>query len=144
MSDVPFEASPATLHDDVRRLLGQKSLGRSRCISQTTVVHLQDFAHEVSPEFLRIVGIVRFAETFHPGQRSRPKAADIQPETHPAGWRDLTRLKPYSQGSHEESVVGPGKLGAPIDPAVLDKSPATAEEYMIHSFPCTTATGIPK
>ena len=64
LSGPPFESSPATLLDDVQGLLGQKTLGRSRCISQTTLRHLQDFGLEVSAEFLRIVGIIRFAEPF--------------------------------------------------------------------------------
>ena len=70
-----------------------------------------------------------------------PDPADIQANS--VGWRDLTKLEPYFQGSHEKSVIGPGKLGAPKDPVVLDKSLATAYEYMVDLFPCTTAIGIP-
>ena len=33
-------------------------------VSQTALRHLQDFGLEVSPDFLRVDGIVRFAETF--------------------------------------------------------------------------------
>ena len=58
------ESTSGTLLDDAQGILGQKALGRSRCISQTTLRHLQDFGLQVVPEFLRIVGIVRFAETF--------------------------------------------------------------------------------
>ena len=64
LSRPPFESSRATLLDDVQGLLGQKTLGRSRCISQTILRHLQDFDLEVGPEFLSIVGFVTFAETF--------------------------------------------------------------------------------
>ena len=35
-------------------------------------------------------------------------------------------------------MVIPGKLGASKDPAVLDKSLATAYEYMVDLFPCTS------
>ena len=57
--------------------LGQKALGRSMCISQTTLRDLQDFGLEIGPEFLKIVGIVRFADFPQvplrtPGQHSRP------------------------------------------------------------------------
>ena len=52
LSGLPFESSPATLLDDAQGLLGQKALGRSRCISQTALRHLQDFSLEVSPENL--------------------------------------------------------------------------------------------
>ena len=99
------------------------------------------------PEFLRVVGIVRIAETFRKlpfillGNALVPEAADIQPKS--LGWRHLTRLEPYFQDSHEKSVVGPGKLGAPKDPAVMDKSPATAYKYMVDLLPCTTGIGIP-
>ena len=64
-----------------------------------------DFGLEVSPEFLRIIGIVRFAETFRNfpfvllGDAVVPESADMQPD--PFGWRDLTGLEPYFQGSHE-------------------------------------------
>ena len=86
------------------------------CISQTNLGHLQDFDIEVCPEFRRIVGIVRFAETFHKfpfvllGNALAPEPADIQPNS--VGLRRIMRLEPYFQGSHEKSVVGPGKLGA--------------------------------
>ena len=79
-----------------------------------------------SVQFLRIVGIVSFAETFHKfplvfmGNALVPEMADIKPNF--VGWCHLARLEPYFQGSHEKVVVGPGKLGAPKDPAVLDKS----------------------
>ena len=66
-----------------------------------------------------------------------PETANID------GWRHLTRIEPYFQGSYEKSVVGPGNYGGPKYPAVLDKSPATAYEYMIDLFSCTTANGIP-
>ena len=120
---------------------------RLRCISQTTLRHLQDFFLEVGPEFLRIVGIVRFAETFRKfpfvllGNALVPEPADIQPNS--VGWRHLTRLEPYFQGSHEKSVVGPGKLGAPKDPTVLDTSPATAYKYMVSFDLCRIANNSP-
>ena len=57
------------------------------------------------------------------------------------GWSHRARLRPYFEGSYEKSVAGPGKLGAPKDPAVLDKSPATTYEYMVDLIPCTTAIG---
>ena len=53
-----------TLLDDVQGVLGQKSLGRSRCTLQTTLRHLPDIDLEVGAEFLSIVGIVSVAETF--------------------------------------------------------------------------------
>ena len=59
-----LESSPATLHDDVQGLLGQKFLGRPRFTSQTAFPHVQDFGIEVRPEFFRVVGIVMSAETF--------------------------------------------------------------------------------
>ena len=40
-----------------------------------------------------------------------------------------------------EYVVGPGKVGAPKDSAVLDKSPSTA--YIVDLFPSLMAIGIP-
>ena len=40
----------------------------------------------------------------------------------------------YFQDSHEKSVVNSGKLSAPEDPAVLDKSPRTAPVYMVDIF----------
>ena len=100
LSGPPFESSPATLLDGVQGLLGQKTLGRSRCISQTTLRHLQDFGLEVSPEFLRIVGIVRFAEAFRKLPFVQlcnalvPESADIQPNS--VGWRHLTRRVVFS------------------------------------------------
>ena len=106
-----------------------------------------DLGLEVGPEFLGIVGIVRFAEPFHKfpflllGKAVVPEPADTQANS--VGWHHLTRREQYFQGSHEKSVVGPGKLGAPEDTAVLDKSPPTAYEYMVDPFPCTTAIGIP-
>ena len=60
-----------------------KVFGRSRCIWQTALRHLQDFGPEVSPVFLRIVGIVTFAETFRKvpfgllGNVLVPETADI-------------------------------------------------------------------
>ena len=78
MLQLPVLSSPATLLDDVQGLIGPKALGRSRCTSQTAIRHLQDSGLDVSPEFLRMVTIVRFAETFRkfavctPRQRSRP------------------------------------------------------------------------
>ena len=63
-SGLPLECSlPTPLHD-VRGFLRQKALGRSRCTWQTAFRQLQDFGVEVSPEFLRIFGIVMFTETF--------------------------------------------------------------------------------
>ena len=70
-----------------------------------------------------------------------PEAADIQPNS--VGWRHITRLEPYFQGSREKSVVGPGKLNAPKDSVVLDKPSTTAYDYIIDIFPCTTAVVIP-
>ena len=64
LSGLHFECSPATLLDGVQSLLGQKAFGRSRCTSQTTLRHLQDLGLEGSPEFFRIVGTGKFAETF--------------------------------------------------------------------------------
>ena len=70
-----------------------------------------DFGLEVSPEFSRIVGIVRFAKTFHTfplvllGNALVPKTADIQSNL--VGWRHLTRLDPqklrsfYLRGNQE-------------------------------------------
>ena len=69
-----------------------------------------------------------------------PETADIQPNS--VAGRKLTRLASYFQGSHKKCVVVPGKLGAPKDPAVLDKSPETAYEYVVDLFPCTIAIGI--
>ena len=146
LSGPPFESSPATLLDDVQGLLGQKTLARSRFTSQTACRHLQDFNLEVSPEFLRILGIVRFTKTFRKflfvllGNAFVPETADIQPSL--VRCRYFTSLEPYFQGSHEKSVVGPGELGAPNDPAVLDKSPATAYVYMVDLSAPTTAIGI--
>ena len=91
------------------------------------------------PEFLRIVEIVKFAKSYHNLPFSLldnalvPQPADIQSNS--VGWRHLTTLESYFQGSHEKSVVSPGKLGAPKDPAVLDKSPASAYKYMVDLFP---------
>ena len=82
--------------------------------------------------------LVRFAETFRKspfvllGNALVPEPADIQPNS--VEWRHLTRIQPYFQGSHEKSVVGPSNLGIPKDPAVLDKSPATAQSTWSISF----------
>ena len=144
LSGPPFELSPATVLDVVQCLLGQNAFGHSRCISQTTLQHPQDFGLEVGPEFPRIVGIVRFPETFRKfpfevlSNARVAKPTDIQPNS--VGWHHLTRLEPYFQGSHEKSVVGPG---VPKEPAVLDNSPATAYNYMFDFSPCTTAIRIP-
>ena len=75
------------------------------------------------------------------GNALAPEMADIQPNL--VEWCHLTRFEPYFQGSHEKSVVCPGKLGAPKDSTFLDKSPVTAYENMVDIFPCTTAVGIP-
>ena len=97
------------------------------CISQRTLRHLQDFGIDVSPEFLSIDGIVRFAETFRKfpfvlmGNALVPEPADMLPNS--VGWRHVTSLEPYFQGSLENSVVGPVNRGVPKDPAVLDNSP---------------------
>ena len=64
LSGPPLKSSPATLLDDVQGLFGQKTLGRSQSISHTTLRQLQAFGLKVGSEFLRIVGIPRFAETF--------------------------------------------------------------------------------
>ena len=82
---LPFESSPATLLGDVQGFVDQKVLGRSKCTSQTALRHLQDFGLQVSSEFLRIVGIVRFAANFRKfpsvllGNSLVPETADIQP-----------------------------------------------------------------
>ena len=62
LSVLPFESSPPDLLDDVQFLLGHKTLRRSRCTSQTTFCHLEDFSLEVRREFLKIVEIDRFIE----------------------------------------------------------------------------------
>ena len=117
------------------------------CTSQTVLRHLQDLVLEVSPYFLSVIGIVKFAATFRKfpfvllSNALVPETTDIHPNLD--GWGHFTRLEPYFQGSHEKSVIGSGKLGAPKNPAVLDKSPATAYEYTVDVFPCTTAIGMP-
>ena len=75
------------------------------------------------------------------GNALAPEMADIQPNL--VEWCHLTRFEPYFQGSHETSFVGPGKLGAPKESAVLDKSLPTAYEYMMYLFPYATANGVP-
>ena len=52
-------------------------------------------------------------------------------------------FEPYYQGSYEKSVVGPGKVGAPKDPAILDESPAIAYEYMVDIFLSAIAIVVP-
>ena len=97
----------------VRKLLGVPDVSRRQ------LRHLHDFGLEVGPaETSR-----KFSFVFL-GNALVPEPSDIQLNS--VGWRHLTRLEPYFRGSHEKSVFGPGKLGAPKDPAVLDKSPATA------------------
>ena len=107
---------------------------------------LFDFGLEVILKFLRIVGIVRFAETFHKfppvllGNTLVLQTADIEPNL--VGSGHLTRLEPEER-SHEKSVVILGKLSAPKEPAVMDKFPATAYEYLADLFLSITAIGIP-
>ena len=52
------------------------------------------------------------------------------PSGHRPGKRRARNAGANSRGSHEKSVVGSGKLGAPKNPAVLHKFPATAYEYI--------------
>ena len=66
---------------------------------------------------------------------------DIQPNL--VGWRQLTGLELYFQGSHETYVVGSHKCGSPNKPAGLDKSPATTYEFMVALYPRTIANGVP-
>ena len=144
LSGLHFESRPATLHDGVQALLSQKALGRFRCTSRTALRHLRVLGLEISPDFLRIVGNFRFPETSPvciPGLRSRPKTVDIQPNL--VKWRHLTRFQSYFQSNPEKVVVRFGKPGAPNISGVLEKSPATAYEYMVGLFLCTTAIGKP-
>ena len=113
----------------------------------------QDFGSVVSPVFLSIVGMVRFAETFRKflfvlpatfASRRRRTSSRTYVMVCVWLWRHLTRLGLYFHGSHEKSVVGPGKLGAPKVSAVLEKTSLTAYEYMIDLFPRTTAIGKPR
>ena len=123
----------------VRKLLDIPGVFRTQ-LSDTSRTGL-----EVSLEFL--IGKVGFVETFLKfpfvllGDAVVPETANIQPIF--VEWHHLTRLQTYFQGSLEKSVVGLGKLGAPKDSAVLDKSPSTACEYTVDLFPCTTGIGIP-
>ena len=70
------------------------------------------FGLEVKPEFLRSVGIVTFADTFRKfpfvilNKAHVPGTADINTDL--VGWRHVTRLVPYFQGSHEKSVFDDG------------------------------------
>ena len=95
----------------VRNLLDVPGVSRRQFSDTFRTLVLQ-----VSPEFLRIVRIVRIAETFHKfplvllGNALVPKTADIQPNL--VGWCHRTRLAPYFRGSHEKSVVASGKFSA--------------------------------
>ena len=109
LSGLTFKSSLATLLDGVQRLLDQKALGRSSCTSQTALRHLWDLGLEVSSEFLRIVGIVKLAET--------PLATPEQRFCSEDGGHPF-------QGSHKKSVVGAGKLCTPKNRTVLDESPS--------------------
>ena len=69
------------------------------CTTQTALRYLEDFGLEFSSEFLRIVGIVRFAETFRKfpfvllGNAFVTEMADIQPNwLDGAILRDLSRI----------------------------------------------------
>ena len=96
------------------------------------------------PEILRIIRIVRLASTFRFVLLSNalvPKTAYIPTDV--AGWRHLMRHQPLFQVSREGSVLGSGRLGAPKNPAVLDKSPVTTYESIVDLFPCTIAIGVP-
>ena len=133
LSGVLFGSTPATPLGDIHGLLGPKALGRSRYISPTALRHLLDFGLEFNAEFskFRIVLLNNVLV---------PEMAHIQPNV--LGWRHRTRFEPYFQCSHEKSVDGLGKLGA-SKTAALDTPPATAHEYKVDRFPCTTVTGIP-
>ena len=98
LSGRPFESSDAIPLDDVQGLVGYNALGRSRCIWQTALRYLQDFGLVVSLEFFKIVGIVRFNETFRKypfvllGNALVSETANIQSNL--VGWRHLMRLEP--------------------------------------------------
>ena len=92
------------------------------------------FVFDVGQEFLRIRGIVNFAETSQVpvcilSDALDSKSAYIQPDL--ADWRHPTRIDSYFQGRPENSVVGFGKVGSPGNPAVLQNSPVTNYVYMV-------------
>ena len=74
------------------------------------------FGSRSRSELIRIVGSVRFAETFRKfhfvllSNALVLETADIQPNL--VGWHHLRDFEPYFQGSHEKFVFGFGKLGA--------------------------------
>ena len=117
------------------------------CSSETALRHLQDLGLEVSLQFLKIFKIIRSAETFRKFsfvQLSKalvPETAYIQPNL--AGRGLFAKLEAYFQGSHKQSVVDSGKLGAPKTHAVMVKYDETSYEDMVDRFPCTTAIGVP-
>ena len=93
LSGLPFESSHATL----RWCPGSSWSEISwifRRTSQTALQRFQDFGLEVSAEFLRIVGIIRLAETFRKfpfvlvSNALVPETTDIQPIM--VGWRLFT------------------------------------------------------
>ena len=71
----------------------------------------------------------------HPGDGGNP--AEL------VGWRHLMKLESCFQGSHGKICGRSWQTRCSRRPAVLDKSPATAYEYMVDIFSCTIAIGIP-
>ena len=127
----PRTRAPLTLSDGVQRLHGHKSLGRSRCTSQTGLRHLQHLELDVNPKFLRMVGIVIIAGTPQVPVCTHVKTLDLK-TAEPNRIRLDGAILLNFLGTHENCVVDSGKLGAQKDPALLDESPAL--------FPC--ASGI--
>ena len=110
-SGLNFQFSTPTFLDGVQVSLVRNSWTFQVYLADSSPTPL-DLGLEVSPDFLRIVGIPRFAEIFRNCQFALlsntlvPKTAYIQPDL--AGWRHLTRFEPYFQGIHKKSVVGSG------------------------------------
>ena len=119
----PPEAFPLPLLWVDHSLLGGPNHGQRRHPRET-------HGRGGCPVFLRIGGIVRFAETFrafpfvHMGNTLVPETADFQPNLVP--WRHHTRLKPYFPGSHETSSQF-RQYRRSERPAVLNKSQATVQ-----------------
>jgi len=66
--------------------------------------------------------------------------ATIQPRL---GWYHSSGFMLQLQGCDDKPLVSIEELSTPVDPAVLDHSPATINEQMVNLFCHTTLIGIP-
>ena len=132
-----IKPGPATLVNGIKYALRDKILIHPPVSSKTSTGNIKDGGHRGNPQLFEIpqstqtlpqILIQAVRKLIYP---LILELANIQPRL---GWYESLRFLLQLQSCYNQPIVGSEEVSTPVDPVVLDHSPATINVHRVNLF----------